>query len=110
MTILFKIKTFFLLFLLVLLTYVSNISNIPSEIILFDGETYSIKTVFGITKNNKKVIPTSLVGTDESNILSEETISLGLLNVFNIKDINIITIKQQEVVPLRKYNWIKAVF
>ena len=95
---------------LIILVYISNITNIPNEIILFDGENYDIKTIFGITKSNKKIIQTSLVGTDDDNIIREETIQLGILNIFNIKDVNIKTIEKKEVIPLRKYYWIKTIF
>ena len=39
---------FILIFLLVALIYVCNITNLPSNVILFEGETLKLNTIFGI--------------------------------------------------------------
>ena len=46
-------KIFIVSFLLLILTYVANITSIPEQIVLFQGEHYNLKTVFGITVDKK---------------------------------------------------------
>lgn len=92
-------KYFLILFLLIILVYVTNITGIPKKIILFEGENLNVKTVFGITKTDKEVITTSS-NNENSNIISEEKITLSLFKLINVKDITVTTIEGTNVVPL----------
>lgn len=103
-----KLKIFFLiLFLLIVLVYVTNITSIPKSIVLFEDETLNLGTVFGISKNKEPVITTSL-NSEGSNIVYEERIKLSLFNLIEVKNINVTTIENTKVIPLRKYSWIKT--
>ena len=106
----FEFKKFFLIiFLIIVLIYVTNITNIPKRIVLFEGEKLNLKTVFGIFKTKEKIIPTSL-DTEDSNVINEESIVLSLFNIFNVKTIDVTTIENTKVIPLRKYRRTKAIF
>lgn len=39
---------FILIFLLIALIYVCDISNLPNNVILFEGETLKLNTIFGV--------------------------------------------------------------
>lgn len=85
--------------LLIILVYVTNITGIPKKIILFEGEKLNLGTILGIIETKEPVIRTSL-NAEETNILSEEKITLSLFNLIDVKDINVTTIEKTKVVPL----------
>ena len=89
-----------ILLLTVLLAYVTNITSIPKTIVLFEGENLNLSTIFGIFQKKEKVISTSF-NTNGNNVISEETIHLSFLNFINLKDINVTTIENTKVIPLR---------
>ena len=66
-----------ILFLLIIYMYVSNISLIPEQITLLEGESYKIRTLFGVDV----VETSSTVAANEStvkidlNLLSEEILN-----------------------------------
>ena len=92
-------KSFLIVFLLIVLVYVTNITAIPEKIILFEGESLYLGTIFGIFETREQVVTTS--STDEStNIVNEEKITLSLFNILDVKNISITTIKKTKVVPL----------
>ena len=100
-------KIILILFLIVTLVYVTNITSIPKSIILFEGETINLGTVLGIVQHKEPIITTSL-NNEESNIINEEKLKLSLFNILDVKDVNVTTIKNTKVVPLRKYCWTKT--
>lgn len=102
-------KIFIIIFLCLILVYATNLTSIPKKVILFEGEKLRLETVFGIYQNREKTIETSLYNED-SNVINEETVHLSLFNLVNIKDINITTIENTKIIPLRKYNRAKALF
>ena len=105
-----NLKKFLLIyFLCLILIYVTNLTSIPKKIILFDGENLNLGTVLGVYQNKEKTITTSLYNED-SNVINEETIHLSLFNLVNIKDINVTTIENTKVIPLRKYDRFKTIF
>ena len=97
------------MFLLLILIYVTNITAIPNKIVLFEGEKHNLETVFGVYQNKEKAITTSLYN-GANNVVNEETIHLSLFNLINIKDVNVTTIENTKVIPLRKYCRFKIIF
>lgn len=92
-------KIFLIIFLTITLIYVTNITNIPKNIILFEGESLNLGTIFGIYETKEPIITTSS-GNEESNIIYEEKIKLSLFNILNVKDVNVTTIENTNVIPL----------
>ena len=101
---------FVLCILTILLIYVSNITNLPSNLILFQGETLNLKTVLGVDIEaehesnsickieNKKTVT---VSSDISKMDSLENVSFDVsLFGIKIKQINAQIIENTEVVPL----------
>lgn len=92
-------RLFLIIFLLITLVYVTNITSIPKKIILFEGEELNLGTIFGIYKTKEPAITTSS-NYENSNIVSEEKITLSLFNLLDIKDVNVTTIEKTKVIPL----------
>ena len=86
----------------------TNITGIPKNVVVFKGENYSLGTIFGIFQKKEKLVTTSFT-SDESNIISEETVHLSLFNLVNVRNVSITTIKNTEVIPLRKYHRIEII-
>lgn len=102
-------KIFLIILLSLILIYVTNITAIPNKIVLFEGESYNLGTIFGIFQKKEKVVATSF-NTEDNNIISEETVYLSLFNLFDVKNVNITIIENTDVIPLRKYYWVKTIF
>lgn len=95
-----KLKNYFLiLFLLTVLIFVTNITSIPKSIVLFESENLNLGTILGIVQTKEPIVTTSL-NNNNSNVLQEEKIKLSLFNIFDVKDINVTTIKSRKVIPL----------
>ncbi len=92
-------KLVFVVVLLIALIYITNITNIPSKIILLEGETLDLKTVWGLKKSNKLIVTTSSANK-KNNIIAEENVKIKLFNIINVKDVNITTIENTKVIPL----------
>lgn len=88
-----------IIFLLISLIYVTNITGIPKHIVLFQGESLDLGTIFGITETKEEII-TASSSNENTNIISEEKITLSLFNLLNVKDVSITTIEKTKVVPL----------
>ena len=82
-----------ILFLLILYVYISYFSLIPSNIILIKGKKTNFKNLFGIEK-----IESTKTISDGYNTSNIEFKLLG----FHVKDINVVTINEIEVVPIGK--------
>lgn len=105
---------FLLVFLIIALIYVSDITNLPDNIILFEGETLNLKTIFGVnietsfsSNPNIERIENYETITVSANAEKEQDIDYtGKLNLkvsllgFKVKDINVDIIENAEVVPL----------
>lgn len=108
-------KKFYIFFVLILLTialiYISNITNLPENIVLFEGETLSLRTIIGVKvdtvfssnpnieriENNETItVSTNAVDTDYTGKLNLNVSLLG----FKVKEINVDIIENAEVVPL----------
>ncbi len=92
-------KFLLILILYIILIYVTNITGIPERIILFEEESLSLGTIFGISEKKEQVI-TASSGDENSNIVKQETITLSLFNLLDIKNVNVTTIEETSVVPL----------
>ena len=97
-------KIFIISFLLLLLMYVSNITSIPENIVLFQGEGYSVKTLLGINitqkQENYETIQTSSTISGNTNKVGRLNYSLNLFGAIPLKDIQVNVIPKTYVVPL----------
>ena len=92
-------KILLILSLCIVLIYVTNITGIPKKIVLFEGENLDLGTIFGVFETKEQIITTSS-NNENTNIVSEEKITLSLFNLLDVKDVSVTTIEQTKVVPL----------
>ena len=105
-----KIRAIFLIsILLILLVYVSNITSIPDNIILFQGEKFNLKTVFGLsfstkydnnTKDGYDVLQISTSAQEEEGYNGKVRLSLNLFGKIPVKTIDVNIIENTKVVAL----------
>lgn len=81
--------------LLIVLAYTCNISNIPSSVILLEGETLSLNTLFGV----KTVQVSSNIAESNNNKVN---IELSFLGGFTLKQIDVNVLPETKVVPVGK--------
>lgn len=100
-------KIFIISFLILVLIYVTNITSIPSNFILFEGESLKINTVLGVNIENKNVDELNYETVQTSSNISSDSAKIGKtnykLNLFGgipIKDITVNVIPRTSVVPL----------
>ncbi len=97
-----------ILFLFVLYIYVCNITLIPNSITIFEGEEYSLKTVYGLRlkqKNNQAVTykatqASQSIGEKVGDGVSSLNLSLDLFGRIPIKEIDVNVVPRTKVIPL----------
>ncbi len=99
------IKRFIVIIVLIIIyMYVCNICMLPSNIILMQGETLSLNTIFGL--NIASNLDTMQASSSLNNSIVEETgtidLSLNLFNLFSVKDVTVNVIPETTVIPLGK--------
>ncbi len=100
-------KIFIVSFLILILIYVTNITSIPENIILFQGETLEVNTVFGVSLKNKNIeeyeaIQTSSSITADTNKIGKIDFKLNLFGGIPLKDVSVNIIPKTSVVPVGK--------
>ena len=97
-------KRVLLIFILAIIyVYVCNITMLPSDIILMQGETLNLKTIFGLNVQNEETMQAS---SNLNNSIVEETgkmnLNLNLFNLFSVKDVTVNVIPKTTVIPIGK--------
>lgn len=93
-----KIKTILtIIFLLIIYMYIANISLLPENIIVFESGDISFKLLPGI--QSQESIKTFSLDREESAI---STLDIKLFGIIDLKDINVTTLEDVEVVPVGK--------
>lgn len=99
------VKVFIVSFLILILIYVTNITAIPSNIVVFQGESLEINTVLGVNIEkseipNYKTVQASTDILSTSNIVGRRNYKLSLFGGIPLKDITVNVIPKTKVVPL----------
>lgn len=109
----FKI-TLLILILLIIYIYISSVTLLPKSIILMQGETLNLATLWGISIQEKsntnpniyeykqgKIIQASSNASEEKNKeLGKIDLSFNLFNSVSLKEISVNVIPKMKVVPL----------
>ena len=99
-----KLKIFLTIFiLLIIYVYVCNISMLPNNIILMQGDTLKLNTIFGINVKNSETMQASISLND--SIVAETgklDLNLSLFNLFGVKDVTVNVIPKTTVIPMGK--------
>ena len=96
-------------FLIVILIYTLVIEKIPENIVLFQGEEISFKTLFGIRiKKQSDILETSSNNNQEiSDKIGSTNLKVSLFNKITLKEINIDVIPKTKVVLIGKIAGVK---
>ena len=99
-------KILIVLFLLVILVYICNITLMPNNLILIQGETLDLKTIYGITvgrKQDGKVLQASSnLNKNKVNDTGKIEVSLNLFGNIPVKKMDVNVIPKSKVVPVGK--------
>ncbi len=90
-------------FLIIFYIYTLEIETIPEEIVLFEGESISMKTLFGlnIKNENSKTIETSSGNENSlSNKVGKAKLEVNLFNNIPIKDVEVSVLPKTKVIPI----------
>lgn len=96
-------KILLILILIIIYTYVCNISMLPNSIILMQGETLNLNTIFGLNITSSETMQAS---SNLNNSIVEDTgtmdLSLDLFHLFSVKDVTVNVIPKTTVIPIGK--------
>lgn len=100
-------KIFIISLLLVIFIYVCNITLLPTSLILMQGETLDIKTIFGLTvgavqENQQIVQASSNINKNTVNKAGMLDVNLNLFGKIPVKDMKVNVIPQTSVIPIGK--------
>lgn len=97
-------RIFIISFLLLLLMYVTNITSIPENVMLLQGEHYSIKTLLGINittkQENYETVEVSSNLSESATKVGKINYRLNLFGTIPLKEITVNVIPKTYVVPL----------
>ncbi len=98
-------RIFIVSFLILLLIYVTNITSIPSNIILFQGESLKVNTLLGINLESKdnenyEAIQASTDISSGIKTIGKKNYSLNLFGGIELKSITVNVIPKTSVIPL----------
>lgn len=100
-----KILTMLLLVFLLSIIYMYTliVGNIPKEIVLFEGEEISIKTLLGISikDENLKTIETSSNNSNKiSNEVGKSSLEVSLFDNITLKNVDVSVLPKTTVIPV----------
>lgn len=99
-----------ILILLILYIYIIAIQSIPNDIVIFEGETINLKTIYGMKTSlikEEKAIQTLSSENKKIEETGTQTIKLSLFENFFIKDINVDVLSKTKVIPVGNIAGIK---
>lgn len=98
---LFK-KLLLVFFLLIVYLYTLAITNLPDNLVVFEGETISMKTLLGLNiKINDETIET--LSNNSQSITQQSgkaTLEVSLFDNINIKNVNVDVLPRTKVIPV----------
>lgn len=105
----FKIIT--ILLLLIIYIYIVSIESMPNNIIIFEGEKISLKTIFGLkadlTEKSTVIETISNNQTNPINDVGKKTVKLSLFENIFLKDISVDVLPKTTVIPVGNVAGIK---
>lgn len=97
-------------FLIIIYVYTLLIESIPNELVIFEGENISMKTLLGITikdKNNQTIEVSSNNGNSLSNETGKKSLEVSLFNNILLKNVDISVLPKTTVIPVGKIAGLK---
>ena len=95
-------RAVFIILLFIVYIYIIVVNNIPDKITIFQGETITFPTCFGITlhSENNALEVLANTGTKVTHCVGREKLSVSLFNKFNLKDIDVSILPKTTVIPV----------
>lgn len=100
-----------LILLIIIYTYIISIQSIPDNIVVFEGEAISLKTMLGVKANiieENEVIET--LSSNQTNIVNnsgKKTVKVSIFDNIFLKDINVDVLPKATVIPVGSMAGIK---
>jgi stage IV sporulation protein B len=98
------LKMLLLVFLLsILYSYTLVIETIPDELVVFEGEPISMRTLLGITikdENQETIEVSSNSGNTVSDAVGKSTLRVSLFNNISLKDVDVSVLPKTTVIPV----------
>ena len=108
----FLMKILLVFFLLIIYSYILAITNLPDNLVVFEGETISMKTLLGLNiKINDETIET--LSNNSQSITKQAgkaTLEVSLFDNINIKNVDVDVLPKTKVIPVRKYSRSKIIY
>lgn len=99
-----SVKFLILTFLIIIYTYVVAVSQIPSSLIIFEGESINLRTIFGLNVTEENGYGTILTSSDvnEQGAVSSGTtnLNISLLGKIPLKDVSVNVLPKTTVIPV----------
>ncbi len=98
----FKLMLFLVFFLIIIYAYSLSINYLPKNLVVFEGESISIKTMFGLNlKTNDDTIQTSSSsGKAVTKKTGQAKLQVNFLNNFLVKNVNVDILPKTKVIPI----------
>lgn len=100
------LKMIFIILLLIIYTYIVYIQSIPDNLVIFEGESISFKTILGlkadISENLESIETSANTQTNTINNCGRTTAKISLFNNIFLKDVSIDVLPKTTVIPIRK--------
>ncbi len=94
-------KLLFVFFLLLIYTYVLAIENIPNDLVIFEGENITIKTLLGIhVRVDSETIETVSNNKTVSKKPGKATMQVSLFDNILLKDVSVDILPKTKVIPV----------
>lgn len=104
-------KILLIILLLIIYTYTISIQSIPDNIVIFEGETITLKTMLGlkahITEKNKVIETLSNNQTKPIKSTGKKTVELSLFDNILLKNVNVDVLPKTTVIPVGNIAGIK---
>lgn len=104
-------KILLIFILLIIYTYIISIQSIPDNIVIFEGESISIKKMLGLkanlTEKNEIIETLSNNQTKTINNSGKKTVKLSLFENIFIKNVNVDVLPKTTVIPVGNIAGIK---
>ena len=97
-------------FLIIIYVYTLLIESIPNELVIFEGENISMKTLLGVTikdKNNQTIEVSSNNGNSLSNETGKKSLEVSLFNNILLKNVDVSVLPKATVIPVGKIAGLK---
>ena len=97
-------------FLIIIYVYTLLIESIPNELVIFEGEDISMKTLLGVTikdKNNQTIEVSSNNENSLSNETGKKSLEVSLFNNILLKNVDVSVLPKTTVIPVGKIAGLK---